>query len=194
MLSLCQDSTGTNAKRNTVYIDILGPGGYYSLSFDRLFRVNKKNKNSISIGFEIAGITKPYFSTYIPTSYNILFGKKNRHLELGIGLTFGLERMYHQSFYSAPQLPVGHLLEEVDHSINFDLWALPRIGYRYQKENGGFFFRISLTPIIVLLEYEGPVKYKNESQFNIPSTITYLRPIGKSPVFFWGGISLGRTF
>jgi hypothetical protein len=77
-------------KRNTIYIEIGGQGIFGSLNYDRLFRVKKKVKTSFSCGVATFGnYTANNYDEYwgIPLSYNFLFGKRNSHLELGIGFT-----------------------------------------------------------------------------------------------------------
>ena len=73
-------------KRNTVYAEVLGQGLYNSISFDRLYRIEKKQKTSLSMGITIIPVGE-LFVLGAPISYNYLLGQKKHHLELGFGVT-----------------------------------------------------------------------------------------------------------
>ncbi len=99
----------------------------------------------------------------VPLEVSALYGKSNHHLELGMGVTSYLTRSL--AFDS-------ETLENID-KVVFDA-ALPlRIGYRFQKPEGGFLFRLGYTPII-----------------NFPNGG------GGGWVFdpYWAGISFGKSF
>jgi hypothetical protein len=157
----------SNIAKNTVFAELLGNGGFSSLNYDRIIIEKKNHKVSIRGGISfslftnlmfrdvnIAGSMDPawiwpknYFgdnlfnrSLIIPTEINYLIGKKY-YFEIGGGLTGDI-----------------HLTENW---YGTRLYLFTRIaGFRYQKENGGFFFRAGLVPSFKIF------LYKNEFLFD----------------------------
>lgn len=180
----------TIQKRNTIYAEIGSQAGIYSINYDRLNRLNKKIKHSLSIGLALFP-SKYDFTLIMPVSYNLLFGKKNNHLELGFGAT-----IYFYKFYTR-----GNTNSPVDlwtYRKDYFLFASPKIGYRYQKLHGRFFFRATFCPIVNIVQRFGALKFKNASQYNAPSSYRFFEPWGFDwswgPVLPWAGISFGYTF
>ena len=159
------DTSLTKFKRNTIYLEAFGQGIINSLSFDRLYHIDRKVKTSICGGLMLDPSNLRWG---IPISYNWLFGKKKSHLELGVGLTYWTEKW-------------GGSSSDRDTYIYFT----PKIGYRFQRPNGGLFFRIAFTPPIGLIH---SAKWDNKIwYYNFENPIDGL-------IFPWGGISLGYTF
>ena len=79
----------------------------------------------------------------LPAQINYLIGSKSKYLELGLGITYASKT-----------------------SIYNGLSTTSLLGFRYQPINGGFNFRIFISPLI------------NKQEFN---------PL-------WAGFSLGHTF
>ncbi len=177
----------TVPQRNTIYMELCGQAGIYSFSYDWLFRINKKVKNSVSFGLAIIPAHWDLF-VIAPVSYNFLFGKKNNHLELGIGPTFFFQKFTNWEYTNSS---VGYLTVRKD----YFLFASPKVGYRYQKLHGGLFFKATLSPIINIVQYFGVVKFKNASRFNLPGSIRFFEPWGElGPVLPWTGVSIGYSF
>ena len=84
----------------------------------------------------------------------MFWGRKNNHLETGIGLT------YQQGMTGSGEKYSKNIL------------AVASIRYRYQKENGGFFWKFGLTPFFAIADF-GEIK--------------------SIPVVPLGGIALGYT-
>src|ERR1039458_3653385 len=101
-LSFAQsDSVKHLPKRNTIYIEAFGQGLLNSISYDRLYRIKKKIKSSVSFGGTIMpsiGISDFYSGGQV--SYNFLFEKKNHHLELGLGLNFLMDEVVYGVDYA----------------------------------------------------------------------------------------------
>jgi len=160
-------------RRNTLYIEALGQTGWYSLGFDRLFRLNKKVENSFSVGFAAVPYrTGPQTARILslPLSYNFIFGHKNHHLELGAGLTLQKEIF--------PYPP--------NNDVFYYSYFLPRIGYRLQLPNG-FFFRGTFMTFINLINHGYTGKNEQYYYFSNMNYIAY-------QVFPWIGINIGYTF
>jgi hypothetical protein len=156
-----------NYAKNTVFFEFLGNGGFYSLNYDRILKEVKNHKISIrgGISFSILtnliypdikttdpipfpwGLPDGYYgdglynkSLILPTEINYLIGKKY-FFEIGGGLTGDI-----------------HLIKNMYGS---SLYLFTRIaGFRFQKENGGFFFRAGLVPSFKIF------LYKNEFLFD----------------------------
>ncbi|MDP1803377.1 MAG: hypothetical protein Q8L81_18585 [Bacteroidota bacterium] len=165
--TLSKDSVLHNYKRNSLFLEVGGQGGFYSIGYDRILEINGKIRHTSSIGlsylfFGVGSKTnlRPQIFS-LPYSNNIVF--KNG-FELGIGATILLYTETRTSYY--------HGGSSTNTDINPYLFAVPRIGYRYQKNTGGVFFRAALTPLIKLISGD-PSFYR---------------------VLPWGGISIGKSF
>lgn len=121
----CQDESTENngTSKNTVYIEFLGSAGYlYNLSYDRVLISKGKRHFSAAVGFQyfpVTAITRDRLLSITP-QLNYFYGIKH-HIEFGVGAVFGF------------------LYEGTAASF--------RIGYRYQKPSGGFFFKSGFTPL-----------------------------------------------
>jgi len=127
----------TSISKNTIYLELLGNGGIYSFNYDRIILTKKLFKISGSIGISyIPPFVRYNHTLTYPIEINFLYGKKN-YFELGIGYT-----------------PVFNLYKEDIFKI-YDIYSYPvlRIGYRFQKPNGGFFFRTGLLLYFVKNEF-----------------------------------------
>lgn len=128
------------AQSNTIYFELLGNGLAYSLNYDRMVT----DKISVRAGY--GGLTVTTISstpgvffedvkiTLIPVLVNYLRGEGKHKLEMGGGIVL---------------VSIASTLNAED--VNFKLaadGAIPtgNFGYRYQKSEGGFFFKASLCP------------------------------------------------
>ena len=139
--------TNDTPKANTLYAELGGSAVVYNVGYDRLLYVDGRNKLAIAAGFGYLPadqITPGRLSISPQVSY--LHGRLH-HLELGIGTIHS--RDMHKS--AAVTL---------------------RIGYRYQRSDGGTFFKAGFTPIFYGIELSDRVY----------------------PVFPWGGFAFGWTF
>ena len=85
----------------------------------------------------------PVFSFSMQVNY--LFGEKNHYLEIGTGITF-------PEFYFPTSATITHSSEKTHYkyenwTISTDFLIPLRIGYRYQRDNGGFFWKIAFVPM-----------------------------------------------
>lgn len=173
MLVLCsllasaqEDYTGPVARdyskkpaKTAGFIELGGNAGLYSLNIDRIYYYKDKLKISVRVGFA------PHFnSVYIEQIYlienNFMLFKNPHHLELGLGAT--MQRRYNER----PNEPDNYFWENI-------LFGVARCGYRYQKQDDGFFVRAGLTPIFMSNDAEGfhPEYFQ-----------------------FWAGVSVGVSF
>lgn len=141
------------------FIELAGNAGLYSLNIDRIYYYREKFKMSARAGFA------PHFnSIYMEQIYvlenNFILFKNPHHLELGLGAS--IQRRYNER------------PNEVDHYFWETLvFGTGRLGYRYQKQDDGFFLRAAVTPVVMsndALGFHGD----------------YFQ--------FWGGVSVGVSF
>ena len=133
---------------NTLYAELGGSAGFvYNVGYDRLLYTNGRNKLAVAAGFQYlpTGQSIPVHVSFSP-QISYLLGRLN-HLELGVGTI--------------------HSTGERNSTA-----ATLRIGYRYQRPDGGTFFKIGFTPILFGVEIFGETL----------------------PVFPWGGFAFGWTF
>ncbi len=126
---------------NSVYVELLGNGGLYSINYDRLF--------TETIGGRIGFM---YFSSdrgliiltdvelfLFPVMLNFFLGSGNHRLELGVGPVFGTAS-------------AGIFGSET--TSGSGIFGTAVIGYRYQSTRGGLVFKIGFTPLIGAGEFK----------------------------------------
>ena len=136
---------------NSLYLEVGGSGGLYSLNYDRMFTPNIGGRIGFSyFSFSSDNFFFPSVTMYMfPISLNYLAGEGSSKFELGAGVTIVTG--------TADWFGVKGSGSAIAGIFN--------IGYRYQPPEGGFLFRIGLTPIV---------------------SSTGVHP--------WGGLSIGMAF
>lgn len=171
--TFAQEEAEVFTAKNSVYVELLGNAGLYSVNYGRIFHQHNRLKISGSAGFsyfrqsrggQSFGISD-YWTPMLPIEITAFWGKSRHHLEAGTGI----------SFYSSQRLTYNPDYPPTNFQEDISLEAvLPlRLGYRYQKPEGGFFFRVGYTPLFNL---------------NLGSP----HPVRFFPIY--GGISLGKSF
>jgi len=147
-------SNSSNIKTNSFQIELFGNGIGYSFAYENILINKPKYKTAALIGIEYlppsAGVDLVF-----PVQVCQLFSFDQHHFELGVGYSFFLE-LWH---------------EEKNKQLSG--WFNGRIGYRYQKPEGKFLFRIGFIPFRTHSIIDG------DEQHNIDP---------------WGGISFGYAF
>ena len=142
-ISIAHPDSSTVLKKNTVYAEVGGNGIVYSLNYERVFYLKNKPRFCGRIG--IAVFPQPFpgdgVAVVCPGEINLFWGGEHNFLEIGTGFTYN-------------SVENAHLL-------------IFRLGYRFQKPEGGFLFRIAATPVLSS-EIDQPV--------------------------FWAGLSVGYAF
>ncbi len=184
LISLSQEEDIENGlnliKRNSLYLEMGGVAGFYSVNYDRILEQKKSGLTSFSVGATYWGkidYSDGRTNFGIPVSYNYLIGKNNHHLELGIGITFLYYKFLFQNLYSKE--------EEKGIASSF----LLKCGYRYQKPTGGMFYKVTFTPLLDAVRY-----YKKVINISITNTSFIEKGFGNNGFFPWAGISVGYTF
>ena len=185
-------------KRNTLYFEVFGQAMYNAFSYDRLYRTDKKIKTSITVGLTIIP-SGELFVLATPVAYNFLFGKKKHHLELGLGITplFIREGKVTVSRSYTDVNNVNQAENFIGHRNNYFLYATPKLGYRFQKPEGGIFYRITLTPPTAGISYFGETRGgQQDAEFKKYAEVRYFKSAAMwdgFKIYPWGGISIGWT-
>ena len=119
---------------NSVYLEILGNGVLYSVNYDRRFTDHVGGRLGFMI-FSAESEDNPnerISVALIPVMVNFLVGTGSSRLELGIGPLFAAAAAETEE----PETISGAGLGGVTTTF----------GYRYQPTDGGFVFRVGLTP------------------------------------------------
>jgi len=128
--------TLSSISKNIIYTELGGAGGYGSLKFERLLLKKNIAHFGISVGistYRIIDFENRFNPDIIlPISLSGYYGK-NHHFEFSISQIFSSIVLSGNSDLTATR----------GNSISGGL----DIGYRYQQESGGVFFRITYSPI-----------------------------------------------
>ena len=119
------EEANTKFKHHSVYLELGGNSGAYSVNYDYSLSVSESAKLAVGTGLSALSLYSyhdgpaPVQNTqfFITPEANLLFGKNSHHLETGASL------------------------------ILFQIPVL-RVGYRYQPRKGGFLFRVGFTPLL----------------------------------------------
>lgn len=137
---------GREAK-NALYVDLLGPGLIYSLNYDREIIPDLSARIGISYmslgassGDGTASVSFSYLAVPITASY-LGIGSQNNCLELGGGPVI-------MNFKGSGLVESND--EKVAAGASVTTLALTGMaGYRHQPSDGGFVFRIGVSPMMV---------------------------------------------
>lgn len=194
-LSLLQ--AGRTQQRTTLFVEGLGTGVLNTIGIDRMIKIGPSYQVTLNGGggFFSLGRRKMYS---VPISGSLLLGKEAHFFELGVGMTYAQFRQSWQNpLLLLNDTGIYSTLEnyQVDKSIEREqyLFATSRVGYRFQKQQGGWFFKIGFTPLMPVI-WEDKSIYKGENPY--PS-ITHSQGWGlrtnDKVVQLWGGVGVGYT-
>jgi len=141
--SYAQKESGNFEARNTIFVGLGGNSGRYAINFSRIVYQKQKFKLNVGAGFsmwsdkmDFEPINNTKWFPVMPLEVSGFWGKSKHHLEIGTGITSFLSR----------SLDFDQESLETIEKVVFDAFIPFRIGYRYQKPQGGFFFRVGYTP------------------------------------------------
>lgn len=176
LYSVAQDTAKTDilllkpkAYKNTITAELGGPGGFYTLSYERALLTCPPR---FQLYIQAGGAYNPDGYKGYPFIYLMVKGSYQVHnghyAELGLGYMmddYVTNRFFNDGASLAKSLQAGYLAT--------------RIGYKYQKFNSPWSYRASFTPFYLLERYttSGSITWENERRF-IP----------------WGGIGIGYSF
>lgn len=179
-----QEAETMALQKNTIYTELGSNGSFYSINFDQIFMATDNFRLSGRIGL---GLTNGIFSgdidPIIPLETNLWWGGNNHYFETGLGITaaFGIEE-------TSPSLS-----QERESGVRFNspvsgkeyksLYINTRLGYRYQKPEGGFFFRAGITPTLTAYALESGPQPRIEGSISIG--FTFNKKPASIPVLMW---------
>ncbi len=123
--------------RNSVQLEAFGPGGYYSLNYERTLVNLPRLKTSFQTGGAYYPPSTGVITLLFPVRINQLYSFGRHHLESGIGAIF----TFSDTDNGATPL----------RNYDYELFFTGSLGYRYQKPEGRWMFKVLFTPV---LEYE----------------------------------------
>ena len=150
--------TGQTVSKNSIYLEVFGIAGLYSVNYDRIIKITERSllAGRIGVSYYNDNNSKTEYLIF-PLELTTLRRKNKRHhLEYGFGVVLFLVDDSYSEQYA------------------FIMGSL-RLGYRYQKPEGGLLFRIGFTPIIPIAVLQPGSEF---DQKIVP----------------WGGISIGYSF
>jgi hypothetical protein len=129
--AFASDSTNVVSAKNTIYVAIAGKGNSRSINFERIFHTGAKMNYSYSVGVSLFNK-----NISVPVSVNAITTGSKHHLELSVAVVPYVEK--HEYVKS----------NKVD--SDKQLYIKPSVGYRYQKAEGGLFFKVGVGPQLFL--------------------------------------------
>lgn len=186
---------GQAQQRTTVFFEGLGTGLLTSIGVDQLVKITPSYKIALNgaLGFFPLNGRKMYS---VPVSGSLLLGRESHFFELGIGMAYAQFRQHWKNpmillndagmYPTSEKYHVNKLVEREQY-----LFVTTRVGYRFQKPEGGWFFKVGITPLSSIF-WEDKSIYKGDNPY--PS-ITHRKSWGKIDRTFllWGGVAVGYT-
>jgi len=123
-------------KKNTVSLELAGSGLFYSVNYDRLLIIDTKLRLTGNVGVWYLPQIEAFSDFNIiggVIGFNTLIGKQKHFAELGINVSYLNMIDFEDNMFHTLYLPI-------------------RLGYRYQKDDGGVFLRASFMPIISIIQ------------------------------------------
>lgn len=157
------------AKRNSLNFEAFGHGLFYSLSYERIII----NEDPYKWALQIGGAVYPYHNQidiWLPISLNFIKTvgiKRKHHIEAGVGHVLRYDQFYN-GYMNNP----------------WQTFITAKVGYRFQKSDGRWIFKILLTPF-----YE----YDRKNPPTTPAPKSFHNIIDGNG-FPSGALSVGYTF
>lgn len=132
----------TFTSKNTLFGEFSIPFSTYSLNYGRIIHQKDKLKIAVNAGFSMlyrnrSEPVSSYWAPFIPLEITSLWGRSHHHFEIGLGFYATRDK-----YYLIDENYPNNIKEE-------SYWGksiVPRIGYRYQRPEGGLFIRAGYTP------------------------------------------------
>lgn len=180
-----QDSINKNFPKNTIYLELLGSGGLYSINYDRIFYQKNRFKFSYRLGGSITPlrykdiVNGVELNSRASTAYgsllglNIIQGSRNRFTEFGVVYIFT---------HSARPVVVQENPLTVVNELAFKQYISLNINYRRQSQKG-LFFKI------------GALIFKDIYDKKNVKTLGAINGVKGLPGWLWSiGIGVGKSF
>ena len=145
-----QKSVAQSNLNHSIYLELGGSGGLYSLNYD-LIGININGfKIGARLGLEFLseGRQGTTVDVYIPFTVNFMYAFGNKHhIELGVGPQIGSYEI--KNVITATDIGLIRKTEVLGNAT---------FGYRFQNPDGGFMFRVFYSPFF----YQEGVQFRYE--------------------------------
>lgn len=140
-----QQEKETGFCRNAAYFEFAGQGLLYSINYE--YRFNKHL--SLRAGFTTWRINtldiliiqiKNFRYTSLPVMLDYLIGKRDNYFEIGMGVMLSYLAISDASIF---------YMGNTGYRKGTELFGTATLGYRYQRDDGGFIFRAGIMPIFI---------------------------------------------
>lgn len=127
-----QEVQSLSPKKNTIYLEAAGLGGFGALVYDRYLFTNRKLDFYSSIGistlnlFDISNTFKP--DIILPATISFLYGEKKHYLESGLGVVYTNFVKFNTTQYKIARAANVH--------------SALLLGYRFKRPKKRFTFKI----------------------------------------------------
>lgn len=136
----------------SVFVEIGGPSLIYSFNYD--FRFDKERLNAWGMRVGVGGFKVADESLLtLPVQVTGVMGKNKNYFEVGAGLTF-INYSSRYTVYGQPPHPNNPTeITDKDYDFILEIGETPsvlgtlNIGYRRIPEDGGFTYRVNITPL-----------------------------------------------
>ncbi len=123
--------------KDAIYMELGGTGLIYSLNYDRLLMQEEKLAISVNLGVS-------YIPNFFPNSdFAHIYGNS-----LGFSTLVGSSRHFAEIGFNASYW----YMKDIDDDVYWLTFLPIRLGYRYQKKEGGLFFKTSFMPIVPIYQ------------------------------------------
>lgn len=119
---------------NSIQLDLGGHGLFYSLNYERIILNYPRWKTSAQVGIAYYPPATGILDVWMPVGANEMFSFGKHHVEGGLGFVWVRES--------------GRDLNNKPVHWFWSHFASGRLGYRYQKPDGRFLFRVAFTPLL----------------------------------------------
>ena len=158
------ESSKQSISKNTLFVEGMGNSLVYGLNYDRILINKEKWKFTGRLGFSYFYQRHDQYSIFnFPSEFSFLIGKSKNFFETGVGATYYFETI--PQAYASSQDKIAQYA-----------YLFTRLGYRYQRPQGGFFLKAGLNIVFPLTEDSKYVFLYSEF------------------IWIYGGVGIGYTF
>lgn len=123
-----------------MYVKFGGNSILFGLNYGRILNQKEILKFSGSVGLSYIPQGNIKWTPVVPIELTVFYGKSRHNLKIGARTTF----------YTSQQTSLNPDTNRLQENVSLDVMLPFRLGYRFQKPEGGFFYRIGYTPGIFL--------------------------------------------
>lgn len=181
----------TKTNNFALTLDLFGNSGLYSVNGE--YKIGKIYNNQVNarVGFGCSEINGVEFIG-VPIGLNFITGKKNHHLELGLGASFIKGMTF---------IP----LQSGNANESEGIYFVPSIGYRFDKLTRGLIIKVYYSPFVGIYDFINKEKTLNQINQILNTNMTeeemlnspYMEILGYPTIkntLVYFGVSIGYRF